>query len=382
VEAMTITNSQLNLAAKSGDAAIAKLLQGISLPLVRENEATFLFDAGDAEAVFLQHWVFGLSSRIPFEKIGETSWWVLTLEFPLNSRIEYKIGVRQNGVEVWLHDPGNPRIAHDPFGGNSVVQLTGYVEPEWSLPDPETPQGTLETWSIPSRALGNERQVRVYLPARFRPNRRHRLLMVHDGDDYLRYSRLGAVLDNLTQRWEIPPLVVVLLNPQDRLREYGADPRHAAFVVEELLPEVERRYPVIADPSARCLAGASFGGVASLATAWYYPQTFDMLLLQSGSFAFTDIGLHTRGPVFDPVVAFMNKFRQSVGKPARKIYASCGIYESLIYENRSLVPLLQNAEVQVKFEEARDGHNWENWRDRLRNGLTWLFPVPLWFYYE
>ena len=29
--------------------------------------------------------------------------------------------------------------------------------------------------------------------------------------------------------------------------------------------------------------------------------------------------------------------------------------------------------------EARDGHNWENWRDRLREGLAWLFPGPLGF---
>jgi len=68
--------------------------------------------------------------------------------------------------------------------------------------------------------------------------------------------------------------------------------------------------------------------------------------------------------------------------PARKIYMSCGIYESLIYENRSLVPRLQSQGIDVRFEEARDAHNWENWRDRLRNGLSWLFPGPVWMVYE
>ena len=33
--------------------------------------------------------------------------------------------------------------------------------------------------------------------------------------------------------------------------------------------------------------------------------------------------------------------------------------------------------MEVRFVEARDGHNWENWRDRLREGLSWLFPGPL-----
>ena len=128
--------------------------------------------------------------------------------------------------------------------------------------------------------------------------------------------------------------------------------------------------------------GASFGAVASLHAAWKYPGVFGRLLLESGSFAFSDIGQHRRTPVFDPVVRFVNEFRRAPGKPAERIYLSCGIYESLIYENRSLVPLLTEAGMQVRYEEARDGHNWENWRDRLQTALTWLLPGPLWMVYE
>ena len=36
----------------------------------------------------------------------------------------------------------------------------------------------------------------------------------------------------------------------------------------------------------------------------------------------------------------------------------------------------------VRLVEAQDGHSWVNWRDRLREGLTWLFPGPLWMVYE
>lgn len=377
----TPTPDEIQQAVMLGDAAVQALLQNQRLPIVCDSRVTFLYH-GHADGVALQHWVYGLPSRMDLSRIGRSTWWMLTMDLPKRSRIEYKLVVRRSGHEEWILDPNNDRIAHDPFGGNSVVQMTGYEEPEWSWASETGPHGTFESWAFKSRALDEERQIRVYLPPRYRPNRRHRLLMLHDGDDYVRYSRLSAVLDNLTLRLEIPPMVVVLLNPTDRLREYAADPRHARFVVEELLPEVESRYSVITEASGRCLGGASFGGVASLSTAWFYPHAFDMLLLQSGSFAFTDIGQHTRGPVFDPVVKFMNRFRDSVGQPAKRFYLSCGVYESLIYENRSLVPLLQATGAEVKFEEARDGHNWENWRDRLRSGLTWLFPVPRWFYYE
>jgi enterochelin esterase family protein len=128
--------------------------------------------------------------------------------------------------------------------------------------------------------------------------------------------------------------------------------------------------------------GASFGGVAALHAAWRYPKLFRRLLLQSGSFAFSDLGRHRHTAVFDPVARFMNTFREDTGELAGKIYMSCGMYESLIYENRSLVPRLQTQGLDVRFEEVRDAHNWENWRDRLRSGLSWLFPGPLWMVYE
>jgi enterochelin esterase family protein len=129
--------------------------------------------------------------------------------------------------------------------------------------------------------------------------------------------------------------------------------------------------------------GASFGGVAALSTACRYPGFWGRLVLQSGSFAFTDIGAqHRRGPAFDRVVEFMNWFRDSPSAVSERVYMSCGVYESLIYENRSLVPLLVKTGMQVRFTEARDGHNWENWRDRLREGLSWLFPGPLMMIYE
>jgi enterochelin esterase family protein len=128
--------------------------------------------------------------------------------------------------------------------------------------------------------------------------------------------------------------------------------------------------------------GASLGAVATLSTAARFPNFFGRLLLQSGSFAFSDIGLQERGPAFDPVAEFVNRYRDDPVRVAERVFLSCGTYESLIYENRSLVPLLQATGMEVRYVEARDGHHWENWRDRLRTGLSWLFPGPLWMVYE
>nr|WP_255216715.1 alpha/beta hydrolase-fold protein [Pseudenhygromyxa sp. WMMC2535] len=234
-----------------------------------------------------------------------------------------------------------------------------------------------------SEAFGAPRSGQLYLPPRFRRTRQYPLLVVHDGSDYLNYAGMKTVLDNLIERLEIPELIAVFVDSPDRLVDYANDPRHARFITEELAARVVARLPVSDRPRARCLMGASFGGVAALSTAVRYPGFWGRLLLQSGSFAFTDIGHQNhRGPVFNPVVRFMNAFREAPKAVSERVFVSCGVYESLIYENRSLVPLLDETGMQVRFVEARDGHNWENWRDRSREGLSWLFPGPLMMIYE
>ncbi len=360
---------------------IDRFLCSHGFPLVEGDRATFVF-RGHADAVNLRHWIYGLESSQPFTRVPDTDLWWLVHEMPPGSRVEYKLEVIHGDHHQWIRDPLNPHRAQDPFGANSVCQGVGYERPSWSRPDPEARVGHIEPLWLTETPFGEPRRIDVYLPARFRTTRRYPLLVVHDGADYLHYAALKEVLDNLIHRLEVAPLIVALSHPGDRLGEYPDDPRHAALVVEHLLPELERRYPLRPGRAARGLMGASFGAVASLSTAWRHPEVFGRLLLQSGSFAFTDIGHHKRGPAFDRVVEFVNAFRDAPGRPSERVYLSCGMYESLIYENRSLVPLLQAQGMDVRYEWVRDGHNWENWRDRLQSALSWLYPGPLWMVYE
>ena len=369
------------LARRPDQAAALAFVRGRTFPIVEGSMVTVIW-VGEPDAVNLRHWIFGLETSTALIRVPNTLLWYLTLEIPPGSRVEYKLEVHQGGQRRLLEDPLNPNRANDPFGNNSVILGEGYATPEWTLRDPNARAGHLETFRFTSRTFG-ERGGHIYLPARFRRSRKYPLLIVHDGSDYLRYAEMKNVLDNLIHRLEIPDVVAVFTDSPDRLREYANDRRHATFIAEELLPYAEARFPLYETPAARCLMGASFGAVASLATAVCYPGVFGRLLLQSGSFAFSDIGSsNRRGPAFDPIIPFMNDFRADPVAVSRRVFMSCGVYESLIYENRSLLPLLTATGMQVRFEEARDGHNWDNWRDRLRTGLSFLFPGPLLFVYE
>ena len=80
---------------------------------------------------------------------------------------------------------------------------------------------------------------------------------------------------------------------------------------------------------------------------------------------------------------FVNRYRARPTRPVDRIFMSCGTYEPLITPNRSMVPVFRGGgHARCNYTEARDGHNWENWRDRLRDGLSWVFPGPQKFVYE
>lgn len=369
--------------ASRGDPAgtVDAFLEANEFPLPEPPVYTFVY-RGPADAVRLRHWVHGLQTSAPFRRLIGTDLWCYTLELPDESRVEYKIEVHTRGRVEWIEDPLNPLRARDPFGANSVVQARGYEIPDWALEGEDVPRGVMDELVVESDALKSARHVTVYRPDAFRANRRYPLLIVHDGRDYIEYASLRQVLDQLIDRFEIPRMIVAMLHADDRMSEYSADPAHARFVVEELLPRLERDYPLHREPESRGLMGASLGAVASFHTALAYPGRFGRLLLQSGSFLFTDIGPAENGPAFDRMVDTMNAYRAGPTAIAEKAFVSVGVYEPLVSENRALIPALRRGGLDVRFVESRDGHNWENWRDRLREGLSWLFPGPLWLVYE
>jgi enterochelin esterase-like enzyme len=363
-------------------AVIDRFLARHDVPIVEGARCTFLY-RGEADQVSLVHRAVGLPEHIPLRRLYLTDLWYVVVELPEGSRFEYQLEVARGDQRQRINDPLNPRLAHSPVGSSSVCYARGYEVPEWTRPDPESRPGSLVDLKVPSRALRRDCAVTLYLPARVLRTARYPLLVVHDGSDYLGYASAKTVLDNLIHRLDVAETIVAFVAPGDRLAEYANSAAHARYLTAELIPRLEAEFPLAAAPSGRCLMGASFGAVAALSTAYRYPEVYGSLLLQSGSFVFTDIGNdHGGGPAFEPVVKFVNRYRAAPRRVADRVFVSCGVYEPLIVRNRSMVPTFEAAGMAVRYVEARDGHSWENWRDRLREGLSWIFPGPQKFYYE
>ena len=356
-------------------AAVGAFFAGQRFPLTEPGRATFAW-FGEAERVELLRWINAGVERTALARVPGTRLWLVGLDVEDDGRFEYKLAIGRDGREEWVLDPLNPATAEDPFGRNSVCRTHGYARPDWSEPQ-GAPTGRVAMLKVDSPTFGETRAERVYLPPRLVPGTRPRrplpLLVVHDGHDFADYADLVTCLDNLIDRGDIPPLVAAMIQSGDRMAEYPRGRRHARYVVHELLPTLEARFSLRADPASRVLLGASLGAVASLSTLFRYPGVFGGAVLNSGTFILDERALATRShPVFHRAARLVAALKRAPALPPTRVYVSTGELEGLADENRALADFLDDHGVEVRFDSAWDGHHWHNWRDRLRDALMWV----------
>ncbi len=365
--------AQLRSAGASPE-AVDQLLRDHSIPLVEGSTCTFLW-RGEAGWVGIEHRIIGVPIPLPLRRLKGTDLWFASIELPRGARLQYRVLVRRGDHAESMNDPLNPRVVSDAIGSQSVLEADGYVTPDWVHPDPAAVPGEMIDLRFASTALRREAHVTVYVPARMRRDRRMPLLVVHDGGDFLNHSSMGTVLDNLMHRRLIADCVVAFTHPGDRLREYAASLAHSRYLTGELVPQLEGTFQLRGDPGGRVLMGASFGGVASFAAAVRAPGFYGGLLMESPSLRFTgEPGPHAYGPVFEPVVRFVNKVRARPARIVDRMFMTYGAFEPLAEPDRAMVDVLRQMTDELRVVEALDGHNWINWRDRLLDGLGWLFP--------
>jgi len=376
------------LADVPAESTIDRFLATHEVPLVDDQGVTFLYRDPEADQVFLRHEIMGLESRQEFLRLADTSLHYLPMQVPPKARIEYRVEVDRGGRTHGFTDPLNPNRSDCPYGEKSVVTARGYRLPDFIHERSDVRRGTIETLAIDSKVFGGERQLRVYVPARYRSDRSYPLLILHDGSDYVRYASLRSVLDNLMHDREIQDIVVALTDSPSRLVEYKVDPRQGDFLTHELLPAMEARYALDPRTTRRCLMGASYGGLTSLHTFSRFPDVYGKVFSQSGSFIHADVRRRRVGDVDpelleddEPILRFIAAFtRQKRTHPA-KFFLTCGRFESLIFFNRSLLDVLSREGYEYSFRESYDGHNWTCWRDGLKEGLRYLFPGDVLLYY-
>ena len=167
--------------------------------------------------------------------------------------------------------------------------------------------------SFPSKILGNQRDILVYLPRGYgRLSRRcYPVLYLQDGqnvfDAATSFSGVEWGVDETAERLSkenlIEPLIVVAVanTGEQRIDEYtptrgmidakakrkrrskGLARKYARFLIDELKPYIDRKYRTKTDAAFTGLGGSSLGGLVTLSIGIFYPQVFGRLMVMSPS---------------------------------------------------------------------------------------------------
>ena len=305
------------------------------------------------------------SSLLDFRRTGDD--WVLTLEQPGLSRLEYLLELwYSDGRREAVLDPANPLTVQGAFGPKSVLEFPGYCPPDW-LRAPAGP-GSARAVDVP--APEGVLAVRIWGPAGVPDSEPLPLLVVHDGPEYDTLADLTRYLSaGLAGAW-LPPVRAALLAPGPRDDWYSANPRYARALRQAMIPALTSQLAT----TARIGMGTSLGGLAMLHAYCRYPDTFDALFLQSGSFFVPSLDSQEGWfPHYRRITRFTARLH-SGGLPSRpvRVALTCGALEENAPNNRMMAQTLAGRGYPVTLHELSDLHNYTAWRDAFDPHLSQL----------
>ncbi|HEY9842992.1 MAG: alpha/beta hydrolase [Candidatus Sericytochromatia bacterium] len=257
--------------------------------------------------------------------------------------------------------------------------------------------GRHERLGSPSRHLGNQRLLDIYLPPGYDIDvfRRYPVLYMHDGNN-LFFPELAfggmpwhvdRTLDRLIALKLVQPMIVVgIHNTMGRNSEYtwsqmrtrwgregGQGPRYAAYLTEEVKPLIDRRYRTLADPWHTGVMGSSLGGLISLYMGLHYPHVFGQIGMVSPSLWWNhrEALRHAHG--------FM---------PGQNLWLDMGTREGHSRQRVDYNPNIHNTRALKQILQRRgyiEGHNLGYLEDRgaLHNEWWWgqRLHLPLMFFW-
>jgi enterochelin esterase-like enzyme len=180
-------------------------------------------------------------------------------------------------------DTRSPTFREDPNSLFNFFIVPG-AETEF-LAVKDVPHGRVEQLVYHSGALNTTRRMHVYLPPGFEKmnGRLPVLYLLHGGGDndisWTSAGRVQFILDNLYAMAKLKPMIVVMPSGHAGTgrSSMGTGPDGDPFCqdfLEDIVPLVERTYPVSAKREDRAIAGFSMGGVQTLNLALWHPEFF------------------------------------------------------------------------------------------------------------
>ena len=229
-------------------------------------------------------------------------------------------------------------------------------------------KGKVDTVSYDSKTVGVKRKALVYTPPGFSKKTKYPVLyLLHGiGGDELEWLKNGkpqVILDNLYAEGKLEPMIVVLPNGRaikdDRATgNIMAPDKVEGFAIFEkdllndLIPFIERKYPVIKNRENRAIAGLSMGGGQSLNFGLGNPDKFAWV----GGFSSAP---NTKTP--EALVPNPETAKQQL----KLLWISCGDNDGLMSFSERTHLYLQQHKVPHIFYVEPGGHDFNVWKNDL-----------------
>lgn len=228
-------------------------------------------------------------------------------------------------------------------------------------------RGKLELIEYDSTTVGSKRKARVYTPPGYSNEQKYPVLyLLHGiGGDENEWARGGVpdvILDNLYAEKKAAPMIIVLPNGRAANDVTARDPipkqvpAFAAFekdLLNDLIPFIEKNYPVKTDRESRALAGLSMGGGQSL--------NFGLGNLDT----FAWVGGFSSAPNTKPPAQLIKDPAEAI-KKLRLLYVACGDKDGLLRVSQGVHAMLDENQIPHRYNVIADGrHDFKVWKSDL-----------------
>lgn len=246
---------------------------------------------------------------------------------------------------------------------------------------------------LESRLMGRKMPYVVIVPPEYKLNRDTRYPVV-----YLLHG-LGGNYKNWTERTKLSEYAakhkIIIVTPEGGNGWYTdsatkPNDKYESYIIQELIPEVDKTYRTIAEKRGRAIGGLSMGGYGALKFGVKYPEKFALAASLSGAVSVASwqtteqiperlktFIMPTFGDEKNPVKINNDLFKIFTEMPQDKLaslpffYLDCGTEDELqlLPFNQQLAAIMLQRKIPHEFRQLPGRHNWVYWNQQVEDIL-------------
>ena len=246
-----------------------------------------------------------------------------------------------------------------------VEEMLGWDELE------NIPHGGITRHLFPSTVTARNEVCLVYTPPTFDPNRKYPVLYLQHGygeneTGWVYQGHVGRIADHLLADGRMKEMIIVMGNGMVKTAEKRDPSLFPQILLNDLIPFIESKYPVLSDREHRAMAGLSMGSFQTSMTTLSHPDLFAWAGLFSG---------FLRSPVAETPADYLSLLEdpERFNSVFKLFYRAMGTEDQFWKIFAEDDKLLADRGLQIFRETFPGGHDWTVWRRCIHSFLPRLF---------